>query len=153
VGWTQYHATNTFTAVVPKKRAKASVVAGSQKASVVVLGKKALGADAESAFDIPVQGAVIVNSVRVKAIGPDIVALSCDLKTKNADIGAHSESDGFPGVLLDGANAVHIDESRKGTLTEIRFTDFPGWEMHSASVGRYTLRVCLVSKGLNAKTS
>lgn len=100
-----------------------------------------------TSFVLEQDGEVIVNGGWVEAAGERVVALSFDLATKYAQTAGfsyNSEPD-FSGIFLCATpETLHVNESKRGELTHILFSDYPGWHVHCADIGRYTLNVCLI---------
>lgn len=91
------------------------------------------------------EGPVRVNAAWVLAKGPSVVALSIDLHTKYAEVGGLS---GDRILLSVTERTLHLDETKpKDDFTVIAFPAFPGYTVHCADLGRYTLSVCLVHMG------
>lgn len=96
-------------------------------------------------YSIIKQGGPIVNGGHVVASGVAIVAIEIDMKSKRCDIDGDSRtSSGAPVVWLSGANALYLQMGQETEHTGVAFPDYSDWEIFSAHVSRYTLRVCLV---------
>jgi hypothetical protein len=93
------------------------------------------------------QGAPIVNDGFVYREGKGIVAIHIDLCSKYCIIDATGECDSISSIYVGtDKRSIKLDESKNGEMTEISFPDYKGWDIWSATLARYTLRVCLINK-------
>ncbi|HNH30442.1 MAG TPA: hypothetical protein PKU71_13565 [bacterium] len=95
------------------------------------------------------QGAPIINGGYVREIGENIVALEIDLKSKHCEVTcSFSSPNGDCGVYVEASErSLYLNEKEKWTTTTgVEFSDFVGWDVFACSIGRYTLRVCLIRK-------
>ena len=101
----------------------------------------------EIKYTIEQQGAPVISSVYTTIIHDNIIALEIDMKSKYCEIGGHvSTSEGYCGIMIDAIkSSLYLDESKdKDMFTSIMFTEYKGWSIYCADVGRYTIRVVLV---------
>jgi len=100
-----------------------------------------------TAFVLEQDGEVIVNRGWVEASSEGVVALCFDLATKYAQTAgfSYTSETNLSGLFLCATQGtLFTNENKKGEFTHILFSDYPGWHVHCADVGRYTLNVCLV---------
>lgn len=96
-------------------------------------------------FVIQKQGGPVLNGGSLVAAGKDVAAVTIDMKSKRCEVAGESlTDDGIPVIWIDGAIALHLKEGLESEHTEVAFPDFKGWEIFSAHVCRYTLRICFV---------
>lgn len=67
--------------------------------------------------------------------GEDVAAFYVDMETKRCEIDAYNDGDFGPEI------AIGHNDMRDSTL--ISFPEFKGWNVHCASVAKYTIAVCL----------
>lgn len=96
-------------------------------------------------INVVTQGAPIINEGSVHRNGDNVVALEIDLSSKYCKVGATSGGT-LPGIYIDAdEQSLNLDESKKvEDSTFIEFPQYEGWNVWCASIGRYTLSVCLV---------
>lgn len=101
----------------------------------------------ETPLTVQTQGRVRVNFAYEYLRNPDVVLVDIDLHTKYADVSGYSETgSGAPEIYLNaGGNAIHVDESTNDETT-ISLDAFAGYDIFTADVKRYTLRVAMVRK-------
>jgi len=91
------------------------------------------------------QGEIIVNSAHEEQV--ECKVLVFDLTSKYAEVLTIGCVNDYPTILLcanDGT--LNLDRSKGSKPTEINLPDYVGWDVLSASVGRYTLTVVLERK-------
>ena len=88
------------------------------------------------------QGEIIVNDGYETPVECKVIVF--DIASKYAEVLAVGSDDECPTVILWAtASTLKLDESKKGQPTEIKLPDYKGWDILTASVGRYSLTVVL----------
>jgi hypothetical protein len=92
------------------------------------------------------QGAPLVNEGTFHRRGKSVVALEIDLHSKYCQVMATYSADGAPGVIIGATKrSLHLLKGMpRRKETTIEFPNFVGWYIWCASIGRYSLSVCLV---------
>lgn len=96
---------------------------------------------------VAVQGGPVLNDGMVMAVGPNVVAIEVDMKSKRCEVAAHTETwTHVPELWISGDNALHLKKGCERELTAVTFPEYRGWQVFLAEISRYTLRVCLVRR-------
>ena len=91
------------------------------------------------------QGEIVVNHGYENPV--ECRVLVFDLASKYAEVLSVGSDDECPTVLLWATDStLRLDESKKGQPTEIKLPEYKGWDILTASVGRYSLTVVLERK-------
>jgi hypothetical protein len=75
----------------------------------------------------------------------DMAAILVDLDQKHVKISGFSDLNNCPSIFLDAQVA---PDPNKNFDTELFFSGFDGFDVFSASISKYSLRVCLVRSRL-----
>lgn len=103
-------------------------------------------------YKIRHKGAPVINDGYISELGENIVALIIDLKSKYCEVScSFGGSDGSCGVYINAnERSLSLNQNvQKDEPTAIEFSDFVGWDVFACGIGRYTLSVCLIKKGIN----
>lgn len=110
------------------------------------------------AVKIEVQGAVLVNHGLICARSKNLLAVEVDLGTKYAEIAAVCDGDGTaPSLMLcTSERTLHLapkQPKEADTWTTISFPSLRlrGWNVWSAWIQRYTLRLCFRKESRSTK--
>jgi hypothetical protein len=100
-----------------------------------------------SLVKIKKQGSVLVNTKMsyINARSLHMVAISIDMKTKNAEISGIMDGNY---IVLDYrpiSDPMHLHRTKTGE-TIISFPQYKNWFIFCCDLSRYTLRVCLMNK-------
>ena len=86
----------------------------------------------------------LINGGYVLRDGSEVVALEIDLYSKYCNVVLATSSMGIPGIqLIATKESLHLGDYDKD-ITKVELPEYKGWSAFSASVSRYTLRVCLI---------
>lgn len=99
-------------------------------------------------FTIIQQGAPVINSGYIVEQSENLIAIEIDMKSKYCEVAlfTHKDPENICGLMI-GTNEDSLnlkEDAAKDTYTEIEFTNFKGFRIFAANIGRYMLSVCLI---------
>ncbi len=93
------------------------------------------------------QGGPIANTAYVMTEGKDVAAVLVDMESKRGEVLATGTDGEFPVIIIQGIEgSVHLTSGNEKESTEIVFPGFKGYDIWSANISRYNLRICFVKK-------
>ena len=92
------------------------------------------------------QGQPIINGAMINQQCTNLIAFEVDLKSKNCEVDCIFLDNHVPGIGIAATEySLYLDTSQPhDSITTILFPKFNGWDVWCATIGRYTLRGCLI---------
>lgn len=99
-------------------------------------------------FTIIQQGTPVINSGCIIEQSENLIAIEIDMKSKYCEIAmfTHKDPENVCGLMIEAnEDSLNLKEGiDKDMSTEIEFTNFKGFSVFAANLGRYTVSVCLI---------
>jgi len=96
------------------------------------------------------QGAPIVKDGHIKRICSDVALVEIDLISKYCEVDAAGGDDEPPTLYISPTEESDylMEGADVGVVTIVELPDFTGWDIYTAKITKYTLRVCLTKEAV-----